>query len=204
MKMQAPKALFVFSASLLLAHSLMNAQERQEVTTQCEGFEWEVKARGSAFIPTSHLFREIYGTAAGNFDAEFAFTIRSYLQVWANVDYTRAHGNSLGFCNPTSIQIINGSFGLKAPYDIKDWLAVYLGIGPTFGSIRIKDESQFTGCSSCAQTSAGFVAKTGVDFFFAKRFFVDVFADYVYQKAQFQQHVDASGLRIGAGLGVTF
>jgi len=116
----------------------------------------------------------------------------------------QAHGNSLGFCNPTTIKIINGSFGLKSPFDINDWFTVYLGLGPTFGGIRIKDESQFSGCSLCTKSSIGFVAKSGMDFFFYKSWFVDIFVDYVYQKADFRKDVNASGVRIGAGIGYAF
>lgn len=179
--------------ALLMLRSSLNAK-----------VECEFKVRGSALIPTSDLFRDIYGTAAGNFDAEFAVKVYSYLQVWANVDYMQAHGHSLCFCDPTSIWIVNGSFGLKAPYDFNDWLTGYLGIGPTFGGIRIRDESQFSGCSTCTKSSIGFVAKSGLDFFFCKRWFVDVFLDYVYQQAEFQKHVNANAVRVGAGLGITF
>lgn len=174
------------------------------VSTVQAKVECETKVRGAAFIPTSHLFREIYGTAAGNFDAEFAVKVYSHLQVWVNIDYTAQHGHSLGFRSPTSINIVNGSFGLKSPYDINGSLTVYAGIGPTFGRIQIKDKSQISGCSTCSKTAVGFVVKSGLDFFFTKCTFIDVFVDYVYQNAQFQRHVSASGVRIGVGLGVTF
>jgi opacity protein-like surface antigen len=177
-------------------------------------YRFEVKARGSAFIALSHMFRDVYGTAAGNVDVEFAAKLHKYLQVWANIDYTQTWGDALGFCDITSpnfcatthIRIINGSAGLKAPFDINDWFRVYLGVGPTFGGIRIKGATIFTGCYSCSDcaSSIGFVAKSGVDFFFCKRWFVDIFADYVYQKADFQKDLNASGLRVGAGLGVAF
>ena len=177
-------------------------------------YRFEVKARGSAFIALSHMFRDVYGTAAGNVDVEFAAKLHKYLQVWTNIDYTQTWGDALGFCDITSpnfcatthIRIINGSAGLKAPFDINDWFRVYLGVGPTFGGIRIKGATIFTGCYSCSDcaSSIGFVAKSGVDFFFCKRWFVDIFADYVYQKADFQKDLNASGLRVGAGLGVAF
>jgi len=165
---------------------------------------WEAKVRGAAFIPTNSLFREIYGSAAGNFDAEIAMNIGDCLQVWANFDYTGIDGNSLNFCNPTSINIFSGSFGLKAPFDTNDWSCVYLGFGPAIGGIQIKDNSQFSGCSNNTKAFVGFVAKFGVDFFFANCWFVDFFADYTYQKVSFQKLVDASGVRIGAGIGCTF
>ena len=166
--------------------------------------EWEAKIRGGAFIPRSSLFRDIYGTVAGNFDGEIAGQFHKYLQAWLNINFALAHGYSLGFCNTTKLWIVNSSLGLKTPFDIKDWLRVYLGLGPTFGAIRIKDESQFTGCTSSTKSSIGFVAKSGIDFFFCTRWFVDIFADYVYQKADFLKDVNASGLRIGAGIGITF
>lgn len=169
-----------------------------------KNYRWEAKIRGGAFIPRSHLFRDIYGTALGTFDGEAAASIHRYLQAWININFALAHGNSLGFCNPTKLWIVNSSLGLKAPFDINNWLTVYLGFGPTFGAIRIKDESQFSGCSSSTKSSIGFVAKSGINFTFCTRWFVDTFADYVYQKADFQKSVNASGLRVGAGIGVKF
>jgi outer membrane protein len=175
-----------------------NTYDFTEDHTHTERKRYELKVRGSAFIPQSDLFRDIYGTAAGNVDAELAVKVYKYMQVWANIDYMQAHGKSLGFCNATHIHIINGSFGLKSPFDVNNWFTVYLGLGPTFGGIRVKDDSQFSGCSSCTKSTIGFVAKSGMDFFFRERGFVDIFFDYVYENNK------ASGLRIGAGLGVTF
>jgi len=166
--------------------------------------EWEAKIRGAAFIPRSDLFREIYGTALGSFDGEIAGKFYKYLQAWLNINFALAHGYSLEFCNPTKLWIVNSSLGLKTPFDINDWFRVYIGLGPTFGAIRIKDESEFTGCSSSTKSSIGFVAKSGMDFFFREHWFIDIFADYVYQKAAFEKDVNASGLRIGAGIGIKF
>lgn len=163
----------------------------------------ELKVRGSAFIPTGHLFREIYGTAGGSFDVEFATNIRDYLQAWANYDWFGKSGHSVGLCSPTKIHISSISFGLKYPYDIKSWLRLYLGLGPSFALIKINNQ---TCCSNaCAnQSSIGFVVKTGADFYFNKRGFVDVFLDYAYQKTAFECRTDVGSVRIGAGLGVAF
>jgi opacity protein-like surface antigen len=190
-------------------------------TSAYTGSRYEAKIRGAAFIPSSDAFRDIYGTVMGNVDAEFAVQVHKYLQVWANFDYTQTWGNALGscdiaspnFCSTTHIRIINGSAGLKAPFDINDWFRVYLGVGPTFGGIHIKGATIFTGDYSCSDStsSIGFVAKSGMNFFFGKkdlyyrsRWLVDIFADYVYQKAEFQKDVNASGLRVGAGIGIRF
>ena len=197
MKCYSIKQCVIIACALICSASLsfafLNAKE-------C----WEAKVRGAAFIPTSSLFREIYGSAVGNFDAEMAVTIFKHLQIWANFDYASAHGHSLGFCDPTSINILNGSFGIKTPFDINDCVCVYLGFGPTVGSIKITDRSEFSGFSNSSETAAGFVVKFGFDFFFAERWFVDLFSDYVYQQTTFQKQVNASGLRIGAGIGCTF
>jgi outer membrane protein len=197
------------SASL----SRASAKQTTSISSHAD-YRYEAKVRGSAFIPRSDLFRAIYGTAVGNFDGEIAVDVYKYLQVWLNIDYTQAHGKSLGFCDPTKIWIVNGSLGLKTPFDINDWFRVYLGLGPTFGAIRIKDESQFSGCVSSTKSSIGFVAKSGMNFYFSswytsdyrsrRRCFVDIFADYVYQKADFEKDVNASGLRVGAGIGAKF
>jgi opacity protein-like surface antigen len=164
----------------------------------------EIKVRGSAFIPTSKLFREIYGTANGSVDIEFAADICSYLQGWANYDWMGKKGHTKDFCSPTKIDISSISFGLKTPYDINSWLTLYAGFGPSFALVKIKNESPFCGTECSTNTSIGVVIKTGADFFFTKSAFVDLFIDYAYQNVNFETSANVSNVRIGGGLGVTF
>lgn len=169
-----------------------------------ENMRSELKVRGSAFIPTDCLFRDIYGSAAGNFDIEFATRAYKWLQAWANFSYFSKDGESLCFCDCTSINVPAFSLGLKGRYEFKDWVACYAGLGLNIARIRIKDHSSFSGTSCCSETAVGCVVKSGCDFYFTERGFVDLFLDYAYQKAEFQKEVNASGVRIGAGLGVRF
>lgn len=162
-----------------------------------------IKVRGSAFIPTSCLFREIYGTAGGSFDVEFTADIWDYLQAWANYDWFSKHGNSIGFCSPTKINISSISFGLKYPHEIRHWLTLYAGVGPSFALVKLHNCS-FCGPQCCSKSSIGFVVKTGADFFFSDRGFVDIFVDYAYQQVAFEQRTSVSNVRIGGGLGVAF
>lgn len=176
---------------------LLNLQPTHATTDR------ELKVRGSAFIPTSKLFRDIYGTAGGSVDVEFAARIYDHLQGWINFDWLGKHGHSIGFCSPTKISIPSISFGLKSPWEINNWLVLYAGIGPSFAFVRINNET-FSGCESVSKTSIGFVGKTGADFFFRERWFVDVFADFAYQNVAFECRTSVSNVRIGAGLGVAF
>lgn len=165
--------------------------------------EGELKVRGGVFIPTSDLFRCIYGKAGGHVELEGAITVYDCYQAWANIDWFSKKGHSVGLCNPTSIHIPSFSFGVKAPYDVSDCTRLYLGLGPNFSWVRVKNKSMF-GCERCSKGAVGFVAKSGVDFMVSECTFIDVYLDYVYQPVKFQCRQNVSGVRIGVGLGRLF
>ena len=170
---------------------------------QAYAIEGEIKVRGAAFIPTSKLFRCIYGKAGGCFEIEGAVSLCDYGQLWANFDWFSKCGHSIGFCNPTHIQVPSFSIGLKGVYDVSDCTSLYLGLGPNFSKIRIKNKS-LCGVDCCSKGAVGLVIKSGVDFDVCDCVFVDLFVDYLYQPVKFQCRENVGGVRIGAGLGTRF
>lgn len=161
------------------------------------------KIRSAAFIAQSKLFRKIYDTAGPCIELEYAYRIKRHLEVWGNFDFFWQDGKSIGLCNPTQIKIPNFSFGIKSPYQFKECHELYLGIGPSFAGVLITNKT----CCCCEKVSKpafGFVVKSGYYYDFCKRFFLDIFADYLYQPVHFQRKTEVGGLRIGAGLGIKF
>lgn len=161
------------------------------------------KIRGGAFIPRCDLFRDIYGKVGGFGELEIATHVHPHVEVWANANGFFKRGHSLGFCNQTRIAIGSGSIGLKFPYEFCNCFTLYLGAGPSFAGIWLKNKS-ICGCDKITKGSAGGVVKSGFMYHFKSRWFVDLFFDYVFQPTHFQRHIDVGGARIGLGLGISF
>lgn len=161
------------------------------------------KVRTVAFIPRSERFRNIYGKAIGTIELEAAKRLCNHLELWVNSNVLFKHGRSIGFCNPTKIGTVNGSFGFKVPYQVRDCFTVYAGIGPNFTGIWLKNKSMC--CKEkISKGAVGIVAKSGLDFFVREHLFFDFFVDYLYQPVNFQTRVDIGGVKIGLGFGGTF
>lgn len=163
----------------------------------------EIKIRGGAFIPTASLFKDIYGRAAGNVQLEAATHLYRCVDLWANIDWYGKNGHSVGLCLPTQVNVINGSIGLKVPWNICDAFALYAGVGPSFGGIRLKNRTPFC-CEKVSKGAVGAVFKTGSTYTITDRAFLDIYVDYLYQPVHFQSKVNIGGFKIGAGLGWTF
>jgi hypothetical protein len=162
------------------------------------------KFRTGALIHTSKLFREIYKTACACFEFEAAHRIKPHIEVWGNFDWISNHGNSIGFCSPTTIKIANFSAGLKFPFLVQNRWEFYGGLGASLAGVFIRDKTVTQDCKKRDKAVMGGVIKTGAYCFIGDHLFVDFFADYIFQPAQFARQVDVGGLRIGAGLGVAF
>ena len=167
--------------------------------------ESSLKVRVGAFIPQSSLFREIYHTAGPLYEIEYAYRFCNHWDVWVNFDWFSASGKSVGLCNKTKIQLPNFSVGAKYAFLLCRAWEIYLGLGPTFGNVRLKNNSSVCGCEKVSKAAIGFVIKAGAQKNFCDRYFVDMFADYVFQRPiGFERSTDLGGLRLGAGLGITF
>lgn len=162
-----------------------------------------IKIRGSVFIPQSKRFRDIYGKVAGNIELEYVRYIREHISFWVNIDGLVKRGHSIGFCNPTKIGIANFSFGLDFPWEVGDRSTIYFGFGPSFGDVRITNNSVCC-CEKVSKGAVGFVIKSGLDVCLSEHTFIELFIDYLFERACFQNKVNVSGLKPGVALGVKF
>lgn len=162
-----------------------------------------VEIRSSAFFHSSNLFREIYGNPGVNYQLEASTNLYDYFVGWANFDWFSKHGKSVGFNDSTRVNIANFSLGIKFPYELSEQFTAYIGIGPSFGRIRLKNQSQ---CNpeTVSKFAMGGVVKTGVYYFITENMFIDVFVDYLYQPVKFESHVDIGGFKTGTGIGIIF
>ncbi len=191
--------LLVTNLSILAAAQPRPSEPIKEATPLRSSFAF----RSAAFFPLSDRFREIYGDAGVDYQLEASTKIYGCCDAWVNFDWFSKHGKSVGLHDSTRISIGNTSLGVKFPYRISKTWTIYVGIGPSFGRIWLKNKS-YCPPHHISKWAYGGVLKTGVDFFFTEHLFLDVFADYLYQPTNFKTHVDVGGVKVGAGLGVKF
>ncbi|MBA3815637.1 MAG: hypothetical protein H0X29_03790 [Parachlamydiaceae bacterium] len=165
--------------------------------------ETSVEIRSAAFFHSSKLFREIYGNVSGSYQLEVATQLNQCVDGWANFDWFTKHGRSNEFNDPTRVNIANFSLGIKYPYQFCQNFSAYIGIGPSFSTIWLKNKSECNH-SRTSRLAVGGILKTGIIYSINRCFFVDLFVDYLYQPVHFDRRVDIGGFKTGAGIGVKF
>lgn len=196
------KLYFPFFFVLLLNFCMLSAESSVEV-------------RADAFIHSSHLFRKIYGDVGASYGIEASTSVYDCWEGWVNFDWFNKHGKShvektgagsdLDVCkgNSTRVDIANISFGVRYPFDLCSCFTPYVGIGPSFSWIGLKNKS-FCSHDKESKWAFGGIAKFGVYYYFCDCMFLDVFVDYLYQPVHFHRNVDIGGFKTGAGIGFRF
>jgi hypothetical protein len=164
--------------------------------------ETRLEFRTAAFVPASHLFRQIYGRARVDYQLQAAFDIRKYLEIWSNLDWFSKSGRSVGCRYRTTVKIGNFSFGANFIYPFNRF-AFYVGVGPTFGGIWLKNKPPHDHTSTSKAVFGG-VAKAGIYCTVVDLVYLDLFADYLYQPVHFERHINVGGFKPGIGIGVEF
>lgn len=162
-----------------------------------------IQIRADAFFPSSHRFREIYGSVGPSYEVQASRKINSFIDGWVNFDWFYKSGHGKGCHTKTHINVANGSFGINFVYQFSKPVGIYLGLGPTFGGVWLKNESH-CGHERVSKFAFGGVVKSGFTFSLSKHFFLDLFADYFYERVHFEHHVNIGGFRTGLGLGYKF
>lgn len=165
--------------------------------------ESHLEIRSAAFLHSSKLFREIYGNTEVSYQLEASTKLYDYVDEWVNFDWFSKHGKSDGLNDPTRVSIASLSLGIKVPYQFRERLITYIGIGLSLSRIWLKNKGE---CNheTVSKLAIGGILKTGIYYFISPRVFIDVFVDYLYQPVHFEKHVDIGGFKTGIGLGVKF
>ena len=163
-----------------------------------------VAIRTGAFFPVDSDFRKIYAHVSEFYELEFSQKCNDQFVIWENIDWFSRSGRSIGLHDYTRISIANFSGGIKFNVDITDCFLAYIGIGASIGGLWIKDDLRDSKHKTNHRCIWGGVIKTGVNYYFAQNWFIDLFADYLYEPHRFYRQVDFGGLRIGGGLGYAF
>lgn len=170
-----------------------------------------IQARGGFFYPAELRVRKLYHHGGGEFEVEGSKYFYDNFSVWLNLNYFPRHGHSLGFHNSTTVKIFPISIGLKYAFRICHCTYLYLGAGASYTWVQTNDHSRFVRQDLTGYGWGG-VGKSGIFFNLGSCWFLDLFADYYYNKVSIHEHLsgllrhspNVGGLRSGFGIGVFF
>lgn len=183
----------LFSCCSLMAHQEC-CPERCFTTT--------LELRSDAFFHSFKRFRHIYGDVSASYQVEGSIQCDQNMALWTNFDWFSKHGRSIGFRDPTRVDIANISFGIKIPYCITRNIIAYVGIGPSLSRIWVNNRLFRHRHEEVSKPALGGIIKGGVNYFITEHIFFDVFVDYLYQPVYFEKFVNIGGVKIGGGIGI--
>ena len=163
-----------------------------------------LELRGAAFFPSAKRFRGIYGNVSSCYELESVVSFCSPWEGWVNFDWYSKNGRSIGLHDDTRVSIANGSFGIRYKYPCGGCYVPYLGIGPSFAGIHIKNKLCNHHTEEKSNFVVGGVVKAGVYWYFCNDWFIDFFVDYLYQPKHYETRVDLGAVKPGIGIGVKF
>jgi hypothetical protein len=161
-----------------------------------------LELRAAAFFPTSGRYKDIYGDVAAAWEIQGGYQFADYWAVFANLDYVSDEGRSVGRHDRTHARILNFSLGPQVLWPFCGWW-LYLGAGPSFGGIWLHNHAH---CSKnhVSKGFVGFVVKPGIGVNLGCRWFLDLFSDYLWERVDFDEHIQLGGWKLGGGIGVKF
>lgn len=172
-----------------------------------------VNARVAYFRPESKKVRKIYADGWADYQLEVFQELCPNWQIWSGISGFSKKGHSLELHDHTKLQLIPLSLGLKYIYPFTCNLDGYLGVGACYSFLHIRDHSDYVEQHISRQDWGG-VGQIGLYYQAQQGFFINLFADYFYQRFYFH-HVDfshyvqrhnlnLSGWKLGAGIGICF
>lgn len=170
------------------------------------------EARVAYFKPTSKKVRKIYSNGMPFYELEVSAGLDNW-RLWAGVGGFSKKGRSIGGHNPTRLEVLPISFGLKYVFCLCPCVQFYFGGGAVYSHMKTKDHSPFVHKNTQKWTWGG-VAQAGTYYFFNNTFYGSFFVDYLYQKFKFshsrkhpfvvRHDADLSGFKVGVGIGAQF
>ena len=158
--------------------------------------------RVAAFYPQGSLFREVYGNWQVDYQLEIGKIFLENYEAWGNFSWVPTSGHSsLG--NYTSYNDFNISLGAKYIFRFTDRWKLYLGLGINGALVYVHNHDNYVK-KYVHKNGVGGVAKLGFYFEPVDHFFIDVFADYLYQRIHFAHWQQVGGLKMGCGAGFCF
>ncbi len=191
----------------LLAYAPLSAFYWQPLDLSIEG-------RIAYYKPSSKRVQEIYSNGWADYQVEVSKDFFCNWRVWAGVSGFSKKGHSIGFNDPTRIQMIPVSLGVKYMYSLTPCTKIYLGGAGCYSFLKIRDHSDYVHQHIRKEEFGGLI-QAGAYYYFSRCLYADVFVDYLFQHFHFshshdsyyyvkRNSLDMSGFKVGAGIGCTF
>ncbi len=179
--------------------------------------DWETEARVAYFRPRVGDLRQIYPNGWVQYQVQAATTIWGPFGLWANAGFMNTNGHSLGLHQKTRLRIYPLSFGglyyyCFPPLCVPGYLDAYIGVGPTYSTLKIHDEGDRFIKQHVAKNVWGVTAKSALRYHFCGCGYIGAFIDYYHSRFPFKhdphcvtrRNVDTSGFLYGGSLGFSF
>ncbi len=182
----------------------------QALSAQVPSLLGEVKV--GAFIPLGQTTQDIYGDALPLVAVEFDCDWRDNLSLWLMTGAVHKKGRSLGLCYRTELTLVPIAFGLRYTQEFTECVHPYLGLGPQFTHLSVKNDILFVSVKNNKWLCGGLV-KSGVFISLNDVAFVDIFADFSFLRAYgracsnpqvYANNASLNSLLLGVGFGVAF
>lgn len=160
-----------------------------------------VEFRTAAFWHQNKKFRHVYNNVNADYQLVSTFALNRCFEIWGEVDYST--NSKKKECYHTRIQLTNFGFGLQYVHCFCSNLNAYIGTGVSLECIHLKNRS-CCGYDKYSKISWGSLSRIGARYWFTHRFFLDIFADYLYQEVHISKSINLSGFKTGIGIGVGF
>jgi len=161
-----------------------------------------LEVKGAAFVPTSELFKNIYGTC-GDFGVELtAGELFKNLYSFGSIDFYLKDGITSELESTTRVTMLNFALGLKyfVPFHQGDF---YIGLGVEPSRMTTQDENSLT--LQDVQWGCGGIAKVGVLVDLPHSLFTDIFFNYSFVNFNgTEQSTPVNGCLFGIGFGYRF
>ena len=148
------------------------------------------------------LFREIYGNWQVDYELELGKIFLKNYEAWANINWMSTSGHSsLG--SKTAFRNLNICVGGKYIFRFGEMWKLYLGLGINDACAYVRNHNPYVK-KHVYKNWVGGIAKLGCYVEPIDHFFIDIFADYLYQQVHFAHWEQIGGLKIGCGIGFCF
>jgi outer membrane protein W len=161
---------------------------------------WEFEVRVAYVYPTTSLVRNIFDGTRIDGELEATRYFWGNLGVWANATFLYLDGHSIGLGNSTSVEAVPLSLGIKYAFLPFFCVSPYLGVGANYTWMHLVDHS-VPWNSPSNRFRFGATGKSGFYVNFTERFFMDVYADYLFLPMDYANAFNVGGFRFGAGFG---
>jgi hypothetical protein len=191
----------------------------------CEPLDISAEARVAYYHPCSKRVRRIYHDGWADYQFEVSKGFGRNLRVWTGVSGFSRRGQSIGFHNRTTLQLIPVYLGLRYYYPLLCNVDVFVGGAACYSYLRIRDHSDFVHKHTRREEWGG-VVQSGLSYNFCGWGVVSVFFDYFFQRFHFHKRsergsfygsnfyyddrfiyrrsLNMDGYKVGVGLGVKF